>query len=162
VFYLPLAVLTWCSAAWMLDRRRLPRLLVFAVVGGLLATVQDHMMLVYPLWEYRDTGPMNTHLEISFLISLSAAPVYAMRFAQGLQPGAAPPWRRICRYTAISMLPEWVATHSGHIAYHNWWNVAWSVLAYLPIWLVIWAVHRWMTAAQVRTARVKRQTAPGT
>ena len=162
MFYLPLAALTWVSTAWMLDRRHFPGLLLYGLVGSALASVQDRLMLVYPLWEYKDTGLVSSHLAISFVISLSAAPIFAMRFAQGLRAGAGIPLRRLLRYTVVSMLPELVALRSGHIYYHNWWNIVWSFLAYLPIWTVIWLVHRWVTLPYPPPAPVEQEkTAPG-
>ncbi len=100
-------------------------------------------MLLYPLWEYQDAGPFDSHAEIALLISLSAAPVFAMRFAQGLVPATPFPIFRVLKFTAIAMLPELIGLRSGHIIYHEWWNVACSVFAYGPIWFSLWAVHQW-------------------
>lgn len=144
MFYLPLAVLTWLSVGWMIrpDRRR--QLLVYGLFGAVLATVQDRLVMIYQLWEYRDVGLVGSHAEIALLISLSAAPIFAMRYAQGLQPGCAMPWSRVARYTAVAMLPEVVGIRTGHVVYHNWWNIGWSVAAYVPIWGSIWLLHRWL------------------
>jgi hypothetical protein len=146
----------------MLNLSQLPGLLLYGLAGAALASIQDRLMLIYPLWEYRDTGLIDSHLEISFLISMSAAPIFAMRFAQGLKPGGRLPWGRVTRYTVVSMLPELVAVRSGHIHYHNWWNIGWSCLAYLPIWTVIWLIHRWVTLSRPPSAPIEQeQTAPG-
>ncbi|MFZ5817352.1 MAG: CBO0543 family protein [Bacillota bacterium] len=145
MFYLPLAVLTWLVARWIVDRARLSALLVYGLFGAVLATLQDRLVILYQLWEYRDTGLADSHHEIALLISLSAAPVFAMRFAQGLRAAAPFPILRAVRYTAFSMLPEVVGLQTGHIAYHNGWNLIWSVVAYGPIWLSIWALHRWLS-----------------
>jgi len=148
LFYLPLAILTWATVAWIVDRRRASELLVYGLLGSVLATVQDRLVLLYHLWEYVDTGLVNTHVEISLVISLSAAPVFAARFAQGLAPGSPVPWKRICKFTAFSMLPEIAGIFSGNILYHNGWNVGFSVLAYIPIWTAVWGLHHWMTLSR--------------
>ncbi len=127
------------------------------------ATVQSRLVALYRLWEYRDVGWFDTHVQIALLISLSATPIFGMRFAQKLKLGAAVPWRRIARYTLISRLPEVVALYSGHIRYHNGCNVGWSVATYIPIWLTFWAFHRWMTTPASLSARAPdKETAPGT
>lgn len=164
MFYLPLAVLTWIACRWFVDRRRLPEHLVYGLTGATLATVQDRLVLMYRLWEYRDVGPLDSHAEIALLISLSAAPIFALRFAQGLEPGAPLPWRRVLKFTAVSMLPEIVALYSGNIRYDHWWNAGWSVAAYIPIWTAIWALHRWMTAPLRAPVPLPAETttAPGT
>jgi hypothetical protein len=145
VFYLPLALLTWLLAGRLIDRRRLPSLLVYGLFAAVLATIQDRLVLGYQLWEYHDTGPIGGHEEIALLISLSAAPIFAMRFAQKLTAGSPVPWPRVLRYTLVSMLPEVVGLQTGNIRYHQWWNIGWSVTAYLPIWTAIWLLHRWLT-----------------
>lgn len=163
LFYLPLAVITWLSARWLVDLRQAGRLLVYGLLGATLATVQDRLVVFHRLWEYRDIGPVGGHAETALLISLSAAPLFAMRFAQGLIPGAPLPWKRMMRYTAIAMLPEVAGAAAGHIVYHNGWNLGWSVAAYVPIWSAIWALHRWLSQpASVRQPDFRRTTAPGT
>lgn len=146
MFYLPLAILTWFLAGWIVDRRRFPKLLIYGLFGAVLATIHDRLVLLYQLWEYRDFGPVDSHAEIALLISLSAAPVFAMRFARGLQPGAPFPGLRCLKFTAISMLPELIGLQTGHIVYGYWWSITWSVIAYGPIWFSIWALHRWLTS----------------
>lgn len=146
MFYLPLALLTWLLARWILDLRLLPALLLYGLFGAMLSTLHDRLVIMYQLWEYRDVGPVSSHPEISLLISLSAAPVVAMRFAQGLVPGSPFPLLRALRFTALSMAPEVIGLQTGHIVYDHWWSLTWSVVAYGPIWLSIWAFHRWMHA----------------
>lgn len=165
MFYLPLAVLTWLSFRWMIEPQRLPSLLVYGLFGSALATVQDRLVILYQLWEYRDIGPISSHAEIALLISLSAAPIFGMRFVQGLKVGAPIPWRRIIKFTAISMLPEVASLFTGNILYHNWWNIGWSVCAYAPIWLAFWGLHRRLSTpepAPVKPPLIPgRTTAPG-
>jgi hypothetical protein len=153
VFYLPLAIACWLCFDRVVDRTRLPDLLVYGLFGAVLATVQDRLVLLYHLWEYVDFGPVDTHAKIALLISLSAAPIFAMRFAQGLSPDPAVPWLRIAKFTLVAMLPEVLGLVTGHIRYHLWWNVGWSVLAYTPIWLGIWGLYRWLTASDRSAVR---------
>lgn len=162
VFYVPLAVITWLSAGWLVDRRRLPQLFVYGLFGAVLATLQDRLMAFHQFWEYRDLGPIAGHAEVALLISLSAAPLFAMRFVQALPPGAPVPWLRVARFTGVAMLPEMVGLLSGHVRYHNGWNLLWSVLAYVPIWTALWGLHRWLTPPVQAARRPQRQTAPGT
>lgn len=156
MFYLPLALATWFSFDHVIDRRQLPQLLVYGLFGAVLATIQDRLVLIYHLWEYADIGPVDTHAEIALLISVSAAPLFAMRFAQGIKPGAGCPWCRIAKFTLVSMLPEFLGLITGHIRYHNWWNVGWSILAYVPIWCGIWGLYIWLTSPA--TAQVQLTT----
>lgn len=146
MFYLPLAMATWLLTRRIVDRNRLPELLIYGLFGAVLATAHDRMVLFYHLWEYRDMGPVGSHEKIALLISLSAAPAFAARFAQGLRAGSSFPVQRGIKFTAIAMLPELVGLQTGHIVYDQWWSVTWSVVAYLPIWLSIWALHRWISA----------------
>jgi hypothetical protein len=136
----------------VIDRGRLRQLLIYGLFAAVLATVQDRLVLVHKLWEYRDIGLVSNHAEIALLISLSAAPAFGMRFAQGLMPGARVPWRRIARYTGVAMLPELVGYFTGNIQYHNGWNLFWSVVAYIPIWLSFWALHHRLSRVQPRSA----------
>ncbi len=139
----------------VVDRHRLSGLLVYGAFASLLATVQDSFVLWYPLWEYRDTGPLNTHPEIAMLISLTAAPVLAMRFAHGLTRAGGVPWARIAKFTSFAMLPEVAGLFLQRIVYHQWWNVGFSILAYFPIWLSLWGLHVWLH----RPARSERRPA---
>lgn len=145
MFYLPLSILTWFLAGSIIDRSRIGELLVYGLFGAVLATAHDRLVISYQLWEYRDAGLVDSHPEIALLISLSAAPVFAMRFAQGLVPGRRFPWPRAVKFTAVSMIPEVAGLQTGHILYDHGWNLAWSVIAYGPIWLSIWGLHRWLT-----------------
>lgn len=149
MFYLPLAVVTWLVAVHWLNWRRLADLLPYGLFGSVLATLHDRVVLVYHLWEYKDVGPIDTHAEIALLISLSAAPVFAMRFAQGLKRDGRLPYGRCLKFTAVSMVPEVLALGTGNILYHAWWTVWCSVLAYAPIWLSLWGLYRWLEKPHV-------------
>lgn len=164
MFYLPLALATWFCFSHIVDTKRVQELLVYGLFGSVLATVQDRLVLIYNLWEYTDIGPANTHAEIALLISVSAAPIFAMRFAQGLRSDGQIPWGRISRFTAVAMAPEIAGLVTGHIRYHNWWNVGWSVVAYGPIWYGIWVLHRWLSEPQPRHGTIEHEltSAPGT
>lgn len=159
MFYLPLAVICWLSMPWMIDLRELPRLLPYGLLGSVLATVHDRMVISYKLWEYRDNGWIDHHTEIALLISFSAAPIFGMRFAERLEHGAPFPWGRTLRYTLIAMIPEVVALLTGRIVYHGWWNVTWSIIAYYPIWAAFWGLHRWLHTPA--TASREDKNAPG-
>lgn len=155
MFYVPLALLTLAVVPLVLDRQRLSKLSVYGLLASVLATVHDRGVLVYRLWEYRDIGPVDGHAEIALIISLTAAPVFAIRFVQGLTPTNPVPWRRMAKFTAFCMLPELVGLYSGHMVYHQWWTAAHSVVAYFPIWLSLWAFHRWLNRPSVaQTDRV--------
>lgn len=156
MFYLPLAVTTWLCLGRIINLAELPRLIVYGLFGSVLATIQDRLVLLYNLWEYTDVGPVDTHAKIALLISFSAAPVFAIRFAQGLSSSPGFPWRRVGKFTVVAMLPELIALVTGHIRYHNWWNVGWSIFAYVPIWGGIWAIHRWLAAPTRRSAQQRR------
>lgn len=151
MFFLPLAVVVWVASYWVIDWRRARTLLPYAVFGMLVALAEDQLGYSRGWWAYRDSGPFASHSAISALIAVSAAPLFAMAFAQKLRPGGGPPWLRVTVYTAVSMLPELWADKTGHIAYRSGWGVWWSVFAYLPTWLGVWALHRWITSRrQVR------------
>ena len=147
MFYVPLAALTWILSWRIVDRKRLPELLTYGLFGAVLASAHDRLVIFYRLWEYRDTGLADSHAEIALVISLSAAPVFAMRFAQGLTAGRSFPVLRAIKFTAFAMIPEVIGLQTGHIVYDHWWSVTWSVIAYGPIWLSIWALHRWLNRA---------------
>ncbi|MFZ5825107.1 MAG: CBO0543 family protein [Bacillota bacterium] len=159
MFYAPLAALTWILSGWIVDRKRLRELLTYGLFGAVLATAHDRLVILYQLWEYRDTGLADSHAEIALLISLSAAPVFAMRFAQGLSAGRSFPVLRAVKFTAIAMIPEVIGLQTGHIVYDHWWNASWSVIAYGPIWLSIWALHRWLSPAPA-VARQRLNSGP--
>lgn len=151
MFYVPLAVLTWILSLWIIDWKRLPELLTYGLFGAVLATAHDRLVLFYQLWQYQDSGLADSHAEIALLISLSAAPIFAMRFAQGLTPGRSFPLLRGIKFTTISMIPEVIGLQTGHIVYDYWWNVTWSVIAYFPIWYSIWRFHRWLSPSAAST-----------
>lgn len=146
MFYLPQALLTWIVAIRIIQWRRTRELLIYGFYGAYLCAVQDKVGYIYQLWDYRDTGPLDSHVEISALIAVSAAPLFGIYFAQGLKPGGRPPWRRILIISTIAMVPETIGLYSGHIAYGPWWNWGLSVLAHLLIWFSFWALHRWLTS----------------
>lgn len=146
MFYLPQAVLAWICALHYIDWRRTRELLVYGLWGSFLAFLQDTVGGWAGLWEYQD-GFLESHHLISLVIACSAAPLMGMFFAQGLKPGAPPPWPRIAGVTAVSLIPEVLGLYTGHILHHNWWSMYASTVAYIPVWLSFWALHRWLTKA---------------
>ncbi len=147
MFYGLHAVAAWVVAIWAIDWRRIRQLFVFGLWGHLLCDLQDNLGAVFGLWEYRDSGLFNTHIRASFIVGLSAAPLMGIFFAQGLKPGRPFPWGRMLLVTALSLLPEATALLTDHIRYHFWWNIGWSALAYGPVWLSFWGLHRWLFRA---------------
>jgi hypothetical protein len=145
LFYLPQALATWLVAVLVIDWKRFRELLVYGLYGGFLCGVQDQLGLMNRLWEYKDTGPLNFHSEISILIGLSAAPLFSIYFIQGLKVGAGVPWMRIAAITTVAMVPETIGLYTGNIVYGNWWNYGCSVLAHVLLWLSFWGLHRWLT-----------------
>jgi hypothetical protein len=118
--------------------------LTYGLVGALIANVENEIGHRLNLWEYRDVGLLPDHHAVALVISLSAAPIFAMYFAQSLRSGEPLPWVRIARITAVAMLPEVVGLVTGNMVYHRWWSIAASVLAYLPTWVGIWRLHRYL------------------
>lgn len=145
LFYLPQAAATWLVAIWFIEWRRLRELLVYAFCASFLCAVQDQLGLMHGLWEYSDTGPLNTHTEISILIGLSAAPLFGMYFVQGLKVGGGVPWLRIVAITSGAMVPETIGLYTGNIRHGSWWSYSLSVLAHAVLWLSFWGLHRWLT-----------------
>lgn len=145
IFYLPQAAAIWIAAIWLIEWKRLRQLLVYGLYASFLCAVQDQLGLMHHLWEYRDSGPVNAHTEISILIGLSAAPLFGIYFVQGLKPGAPAPWLRIAAITGVAMIPETVGLYTGNIIYGNWWSYGWSVFAHVILWLSFWGLHRWLT-----------------
>ncbi len=145
MYYLTLAALTWLAAIWVIDWKRWRELLIYGLWGALVAQVENELGESLGLWEYRDVGPIRSHDAISLLIALSAAPLFAMAFAQALKPGRPFPWLRSAFTTALAMLPEIVALYTRNIVHRGWWSTPVSVIAYLPTWFTIWLLHRWMT-----------------
>jgi len=143
VFYLPQAIAAWIAAIWVVDWRRIHELLIYGFFASLVCIVQDQLGLMHRLWQYRDTGPLDTHTEISILIGLSAAPLFGIYFAQGLRPGSRIPIGRIVGTTALAMVPETAGLFTGNITYGNWWSYGWSVVAHLLLWLGFYGLFRW-------------------
>lgn len=153
MFYLPQAILTWIVALWAIQWIRARELLVFGLYGAFLCAIQDQLGLMHHLWEYRDSGPLNTHTEISLLIGVSAAPLFGIYFTQGLKPGGRPPWWRILAITAVAMVPETIGLYIGRIFYGNWWSYGCSVVTHLLLWISFWALHRWMSTEPTQSQR---------
>lgn|GEM_PF-4331575 len=147
MFYLPQAILTWAAAVYLIEWKRIRKLFVYGASAAFLCSVQDRFGLMYHLWEYRDTGPVDRHIEISILIGLSAAPLFGIYFVQGLRQGSQVPVWRIVGITAVALLPETIGLYTGRIVYGGWWNYGWSVLAHLLLWLGFCALHRWLDEA---------------
>ncbi|HEY3364850.1 MAG TPA: CBO0543 family protein [Symbiobacteriaceae bacterium] len=143
MFYLLLAALVWLVSFRLIDWRRLRELLIYGFLGSLVSIVENELGLRFGLWEYRDTAPLNDHRLISLVICLSAAPLFAMAFAQALSTGARPPWLRIAVTTGVAMLPEIIGLYTGNLVYGIRWGLIVSTMAYLPTWLAVWGVHRW-------------------
>ncbi|HWH72560.1 MAG TPA: CBO0543 family protein [Candidatus Sulfotelmatobacter sp.] len=148
MFYLPQAVAVWVVAIWLIRWKRLRELLVFAFYASFLCAVQDQLGRLHGLWEYRDTGPIDTHTEISILIALSAAPLFGMHFVQELRPESGCPLRRIATVTTVAMIPETIGLFTENIIYGHWWNYGWSVAAHVVLWISFYGLHRWLTSGQ--------------
>lgn len=140
--------MAWVAAVWLIEWNRLRSLITYAFLASFLCGLQDQLGLMHHLWEYRDSGPINTHTEISILIGLSAAPLFAMYFTQGLKAGSGFPAWRILSITAVAMVPETIALATGHIIYAGWWNYGCSVLAHALLWSGFAAFHTWLNANQ--------------
>jgi hypothetical protein len=144
MFYLLQAVFIWILAVRFIEWRRLRSLLPYGFLGSFICMFQDRIGERFQLWVYRDQGLIHTHGEISTLISVSAAPLVAMWFIQGLQPEEAWPWKRILAFTLLGMLPELVALPLEKLIYGHGWSIAASVAAYVGLWSFFWWLHRWM------------------
>ena len=149
MFYLPLSILAWIAAIWLIQWTRIRALLIYGLMGSFLALFQDHVGEMFQLWLYNDTGPVNTHDQISLLISVSAAPLLAMYFAQGLSKAERTPWRRIMLATIVAMVPELAALYLGRISYASGWNLWVSVGAHGGLWYGFWRLYQWMSAASI-------------
>jgi len=148
MFFLPQAVAAWIVSIWAIEWRRLRDLLPYGLLGHAMCSTEDYLGGRIGWWEYRDTGPFPSHVDVSTIISLSAAPLLAMYFVQGLGPGERVPWARIAGVTAFSLIPEAVGLLTGHVRHGNGWNFGISVLVYFLNWLVFLALHRWLDRAQ--------------
>jgi hypothetical protein len=150
MFYFIQAVIAWTASIVLIDWRRFRSLAPYGILGSYLALFQDRVGEHFHLWLYRDAGPLtlrNGH--ISMLISISAAPIVAILFVQGLHPQAPWPWRRVLAFTAIGMAPEVAAVRTGRILYGPGWSAGHSFVAYILLWTGFWAFYRW----QERTPR---------
>lgn len=145
MYYLALAVFVWALGFRFIDWSRIRDLVVYGLYAAFVTQVQDHLGMKLGLWEYRDTGIIADHRAISMVISLSAAPLFGMYFAQGLKPGAPVPWLRIAAITAVAMIPELVGQATGHFVSRGWWNPFVSVAAYVLLWWSFWRLHRFLT-----------------
>lgn len=145
MYYLPLAAVTWFAAIWVIDWKRIRELLVYGLWGAMIAELENEIGGSLGLWQYRDVGPFRSHHAISLVIALSAAPLFAMAFAQDLKPGRPFPWLRGAFITAVAMMPEILALFTGNMTHRGWWSIPLSVFAYVPTWFSIWWIHRWLT-----------------
>ncbi|MGE5674800.1 MAG: CBO0543 family protein [Mycobacterium leprae] len=150
MFYIPQAIAVWIVSIWLIDWRRLRELLIYGLWGIAVSSVEGHLGYGLGLFQYQDTGWLSGHYDVSTLvINLSAVPLFAIYFAQGLRPRAPVPWLRIAAFTAVSLVPEIVALRLGHMVYGRRWNLLHSVIAYIPTWVSIWALHRWLNNTRV-------------
>lgn len=145
MFFLPQALVGWIASVWLFDWKRFPQLFVYGLWGIVICHLEDQVGYRFGLWAYRDSGPFPTHHDISAIVfTLSAPFLMSIYFTQGLRPRAPIPWGRIAAFTAVSMIPEVIAVRTGHMVHGRWWGWSASVLAYIPTWLSIWWLHRWI------------------
>jgi hypothetical protein len=146
MFFGSQAVMAWIAAIYLIEWHRFKELLIYGILGGYVALLQDQVGKMLGLWQYHDSGVLSRHHLISIVISLSAAPLFAIYFVQGINPDkhAPIPWVRILTITAVAMTPEVIGLYTGHVVYGGGWNIFFSIGAYLLLWLGFRALYRWL------------------
>lgn len=144
MFFIVRFIVFW--AVWLLvaDKKRWKELFPVAFFAALLGQFSDQaFMKFYKLWEYHephDTGPIYSFF-LEVLNDLSVYMVVTYLFIQWL-PNNRTAWnmfRYWFSWTVFAIMVELIHIKTGHMTYHQWWNLGYS---YLADWILFWVFYQ--------------------
>lgn len=141
MYFIGLFVVSWILFYWKADKRRIRELFGAAVFASLLGSLTDLLMVEYKLWSY--FGLPQPLFTIPIMLVLSVYPVVSFLFVQGLPDMWLQILWRTLLWSVIAVIFEWITLLTRHIEHLMWWNLGYSFLADIIIFLSIAAFYRY-------------------
>lgn len=139
MFFIVSFILAWSVWLLLADKRRWKELFPVGIFAGYLGGISDDLMRKVELWSYK-MDPANNAL-VEFLTDIGIYIVTTYLFIQWL-PAKKKFWnmfRYFFIWTGFTISIEFIFHVTGHIQYHNWWNIGWS---YLSDWFLFWIFYQ--------------------
>lgn len=132
IFALTAILVTWKWGDWRNWEKYYPTILYF-IIGDL-----TYNFLVYnkPLWSYEST--MFNHTLIDILITFTVFPCVVLLFIPHMPKGLGKQTLYIMTWTALALIIEVLLHAGGWFSYHNGWNLGWSVVHDVIMFMLIW------------------------
>lgn len=135
VFYLCWFIAAWTAWLLLADKRRWREMAPVCTLASLLGILTDNLMDHYPLWQYAEPE-LFSHLADDFAIYIVVTYLFIQWLPARRTPG------RMLRYwflwTAAAITIETIYWRTGHIVYHQWWNM---LCSYTADWILFWVFY---------------------
>ncbi|MGZ4031925.1 MAG: CBO0543 family protein [Tumebacillaceae bacterium] len=141
MYFVILFVLSWTAFFCFADRSRFREFYGAIMFTAYLGLLTDVIMVHYQLWEY--IGLPHPLYVIPLSLDFGIYPVVCMIFLQWLPQNWGRIFRRSIYCSIAAILLEWLTIRTGHMKHHMWWNLGWSFLSDILIFMMISWVFRY-------------------
>lgn len=140
MYFVILWILSWIAFFLFADRSRVREFFGAMMFTAFLGLFTDLVMVRYQLWSY--SGLPQPLYVIPLTLDFGIYPVVSFIFLQWLPQKWGLIFRRSIYCSIAAILLEWMTMVSGHMKHHMWWNLNFSFLSDLLIFLMISSVYR--------------------
>jgi hypothetical protein len=158
MYFIVLFILTWIWFFLQADKSRLRELYGVMVYSSFLGLLTDLIMVHYKLWSYR--GLPDPLFTIPLLLDFSIYPIVTYLFVQNLPASWKDIWKRTLVWTMFAIFFEWVTLETHHMHHHLWWNLGYSFIADITIYLSIAGLYRFYSPAYLREGTHQKRHKP--
>lgn len=143
-FSIILFISSWLSFFIFADKKKFITLAPTCLLAMYLACTSDMMTNVYPLWEYPASDKLHQFFR-HLLHDTGVYPIVTYLFLQTLPRRKArlTVIRHIFYWSILAFIIEWIATRTGSMKYHLWWNRGCSFAADWILFFLFYEHHKW-------------------
>lgn len=149
MYFIIIFLLSWIWFWFKADKNRMRELFGVAIYTSFLGLLTDLIMIHNKLWSYH--GLPHPLYTIPLVLDFSIYPVVSYLFTQNLPPSWLGIIIRTLSWTLFSVIFEWITLKTGHMDYHQWWNLWLSAGADLLIYLSIAGIYRFYGPAYAKS-----------
>jgi hypothetical protein len=140
MYFVILFFLSWIVFFLFADRSRFREFFGAVMFTVFLGLFTDLIMVHYNLWSY--SGLPHPLYVIPLSLDLGIYPVVCFIFLQWLPKKWGRIFRRSIYCSIAAILLEWMTLFTGHMVHHMWWNLGWSFVSDICIFLMMACVYR--------------------
>jgi hypothetical protein len=145
MYFIGLFIVSWLWFYLQADKSRIRELFGAALFASFLGSLTDLLMVEFKMWSY--SGLPQPGFTIPILLVFSIYPVVSYLFVQNLPDMWKRIWQRTLVWSLYAVIFEWFTLRTRHIHHLSWWNLGYSFVADIIIFLTIAAFYRYYRPA---------------